>query len=77
MLFWEDLGIFLITYSWVAEVWNPFFNACSLALLRTVSRARAFDRSPDNLSFPVMNAVAGASSPVKKETIISTTVVKM
>ena len=50
-------------YSWVAEVWKPFFSAASLADFKTVSKAKAFDRSPDNFNFPVMKAVAGASSP--------------
>ena len=50
-------------YSWVAEVWKPFFSAASLADFKTVSNAKAFDRSPDNFNFPVMKAVAGASSP--------------
>ena len=52
-----------MTYNCVAEVWNPFFIACSLALFKTVSKARAFDKSPDSFNLPVMNAVAGASSP--------------
>ena len=47
-------------------MWKPFLAAASLASLaafRTVSNARALDKSPESFSFPVIKAVAGANSP--------------
>ena len=47
-------------------MWKPFLAAASLASLaafKTVSSARALDKSPDSFNFPVIKAVAGANSP--------------
>ena len=47
-------------------MWKPFLAAASLASLaafKTVSNARALDKSPESFNFPVIKAVAGANSP--------------